>query len=67
MDLEIRGIDIKVHGEPAYPNAAYGHGWDNEGPDSKWSQSFDSKLNFKLFSFMNLMYKFRILAKANFH
>lgn len=30
-DLEIRGIDIKVHGEPAYPNAAYGHGWDNEG------------------------------------
>ena len=30
-DLEIRGIDIQVHGEPAYPNAAYGHGWDNEG------------------------------------
>ena len=30
-DLEIRGIDIRVHGEPAYPNAAYGHGWDNEG------------------------------------
>ncbi|CBY34995.1 unnamed protein product [Oikopleura dioica] len=30
-DSEIRGIDIKLHGEPAYPNAAYGHGWDNEG------------------------------------
>ena len=29
--MEIRGIDIRVHGEPAYPNAAYGHGWDNEG------------------------------------
>merc|ERR1711887_146211 len=31
LDTEIRGIDIKHHGEPAYPNAAYGHGWDHEG------------------------------------
>jgi Amt family ammonium transporter len=30
-NTEIRGNDIKLHGEPAYPNAAYGHGWDNEG------------------------------------
>ena len=30
-DTEIRGIDIKVHGEPAYPEMAYGHGWDNDG------------------------------------
>ena len=26
-DIEIRGIDIPMHGEPAYPTAAYGHGW----------------------------------------
>ena len=30
-ETEIRGIDIKIHGEPAYPIAAYGHGWDYEG------------------------------------
>jgi Amt family ammonium transporter len=30
-DTEIRGLDIKKHGEPAYPTAAYGHGWDKEG------------------------------------
>ena len=30
-DTEVRGLDIKKHGEPAYPTAAYGHGWDNEG------------------------------------
>merc|ERR1712048_32879 len=30
-DIEIRGLDIKKHGEPAYPTAAYGHGWDAEG------------------------------------
>ena len=30
-DIEIRGLDIKKHGEPAYPTAAYGHGWDKEG------------------------------------
>ena len=30
-DTEIRGLDIKKHGEPAYPTAAYGHGWDAEG------------------------------------
>ena len=30
-DTEIRGIDIKVHGEPAYPLAAQGHGYENEG------------------------------------
>ena len=30
-DTEIRGIDIKVHGEPAYPEKAYGHGWDYDG------------------------------------
>ena len=29
--IEIRGLDIKKHGEPAYPTAAYGHGWDAEG------------------------------------
>ena len=31
LDTEVRGIDIRVHGEPAYPMAAYGHGWDFEG------------------------------------
>jgi len=31
MDVEIRGLDIKKHGEPGYPTAAYGHGWDEEG------------------------------------
>ena len=31
LDTEIRGLDIKKHGEPAYPTAAYGHGWDSEG------------------------------------
>lgn len=30
-DIEIRGLDIRKHGEPAYPTAAYGHGWDKEG------------------------------------
>ena len=30
-DIEVRGIDIAAHGEPAYPLAATGHGWDNEG------------------------------------
>ncbi|CAG5077866.1 Oidioi.mRNA.OKI2018_I69.PAR.g8831.t1.cds [Oikopleura dioica] len=30
-DTEVRGIDIAYHGEPAYPLAAQGHGWDNEG------------------------------------
>lgn len=30
-DTEVRGIDISKHGEPAYPHAAYGHGWDTEG------------------------------------
>ena len=31
LDVEIRGLDIKKHGEPGYPTAAYGHGWDEEG------------------------------------
>ena len=31
LDIEVRGLDIKKHGEPAYPTAAYGHGWDTEG------------------------------------
>ena len=30
-DIEVRGIDIAAHGEPAYPLAATGHGWDSEG------------------------------------
>jgi len=30
-DIEVRGLDIKKHGEPGYPSAAYGHGWDSEG------------------------------------
>ena len=30
-ETEIRGLDIKKHGEPAYPTAAQGHGWDDEG------------------------------------
>ena len=33
-DTEVRGIDISKHGEPAYPTAAYGHGWDTEGSSS---------------------------------
>ncbi|CBY15471.1 unnamed protein product [Oikopleura dioica] len=32
-NIEIRGLDIKKHGEPGYPTAAYGHGWDDEGED----------------------------------
>jgi|ERR1711939_155353 len=31
LDIEVRGLDIKKHGEPAYPSAAYGHGWETEG------------------------------------
>ena len=41
-DIEIRGLDIKKHGEPAYPTAAYGHGWDAEGDfrmSSKWTNN----------------------------
>ena len=33
-DIEINGLDIAKHGEPAYPTASYGHGWgklDNKG------------------------------------
>merc|ERR1712048_999938 len=30
-DIEIRGLDIRKHGEPAYPTRAYGHGWEKEG------------------------------------
>lgn len=40
-DTEIRGIDIKVHGEPAYPENAYGHGWDNDGEYSFHSEWTD--------------------------
>jgi len=29
-------MDIPKHGEPAYPNAAYGHGWDTEGLKGKY-------------------------------
>ena len=28
--IELRGLDIFKHGEPAYPKAAQGHGWANE-------------------------------------
>ena len=38
-DIEIRGLDIKKHGEPAYPTAAYGHGWDTEGDFAMASKS----------------------------
>ncbi|XP_071956816.1 putative ammonium transporter 1 [Antedon mediterranea] len=27
--IEIKGLDIAKHGEPAYPLTAYGHGWVN--------------------------------------
>ena len=27
-EIEIRGLDIKKHGEPGYPLAAQGHGWE---------------------------------------
>ena len=30
-ETELKGLDIKKHGEPAYPTAAYGHGWEKEG------------------------------------
>ncbi|CAH1780971.1 unnamed protein product [Owenia fusiformis] len=30
-ELELRGLDIPKHGEPAYPAEAYGHGWDTDG------------------------------------
>ena len=40
-DIEIRGLDIKKHGEPAYPTVAYGHGWDAEG---------DFRMSCKLYS-----------------
>ena len=52
-DSEIRGIDIKLHGEPAYPNAAYGHGWDNEG-DFALEGDFKFFENFFCFDFRNL-------------
>ena len=38
-DTEIRGNDIPLHGEPAYPNASYGHGWDTEGEFSLQSKN----------------------------
>ena len=38
-EIEIKGLDIKKHGEPAYPTAAYGHGWDHEG-DFRLSSQF---------------------------
>ena len=31
QDVEVRGLDIYKHGEPAYPSAAQGHGWETEG------------------------------------
>ena len=33
-NVEIRGLDIQKHGEPAYPTSAQGHGWDKEGRES---------------------------------
>ena len=44
-DIEIRGLDIKKHGEPAYPTAAYGHGWDAEG---------DFRMSSKYFFFLTI-------------
>ncbi|CBY38981.1 unnamed protein product [Oikopleura dioica] len=44
-DTEIRGIDIKVHGEPAYPEMAYGHGWDNDGEFSLQVMANDPEKN----------------------
>ncbi|KAK3102396.1 hypothetical protein FSP39_011122 [Pinctada imbricata] len=29
--LEMKGLDIPKHGEPAYPTEAYGHGWGERG------------------------------------
>ncbi|XP_078577341.1 putative ammonium transporter 1 [Branchiostoma floridae x Branchiostoma japonicum] len=43
-EIELRGLDIPKHGEPAYPTESYGHGWtimppdlspDPYGPDGK--------------------------------
>ena len=49
-------MDIYKHGEPAYPNAAQGHGWENEGhmtmsrkpkvePNPKFHYFFIANLN----------------------
>ena len=52
-DIEIRGLDIKKHGEPAYPTAAYGHGWDKEGDyATNWSK-WSNQINGLLFILMN--------------
>ncbi|EDO33264.1 predicted protein [Nematostella vectensis] len=35
-DIEIKGLDVPKHGEPAYPVVSYGDGWDTEealGPE----------------------------------
>jgi len=29
-EVELKGLDIFKHGEPAYPLVAYGHGWDDD-------------------------------------
>ena len=31
-NTEKRGLDIRKHNEPAYPSAAYGHGWETDDP-----------------------------------
>jgi len=28
-EIEVKGLDIYMHGESAYPLHAYGHGWDD--------------------------------------
>ncbi|XP_019619916.1 PREDICTED: putative ammonium transporter 1 [Branchiostoma belcheri] len=32
-EIELRGLDIPKHGEPAYPTESYGHGWTMMPPD----------------------------------
>uniref|UniRef100_A0A914VCS0 Ammonium transporter n=1 Tax=Plectus sambesii TaxID=2011161 RepID=A0A914VCS0_9BILA len=35
-DVELKGLDIYKHGEDAYPQIAYGHGWDKEEPSEDY-------------------------------
>ena len=43
-EIEIRGLDIKKHGEPGYPIAAQGHGW-NEMSSSEEIQQKNYQKN----------------------
>jgi Amt family ammonium transporter len=39
-EIEIRGLDIKKHGEPGYPIAAQGHGWNEMSSSEEITKSY---------------------------